>query len=211
MTSNARSVLDTARVIPVVSFDAIDDVLPLADALLAGDLRWVEVTLRTPVGLPAIERLVSARPELVVGAGTVWSPTAYAAACEAGAAFVVSPGTNDALFAHAPRAAVPWLPAGQTVTELGRIHEAGYDLAKFFPAEAMGGIDAVTMFADVLPDLMLCPTGGLNADIAARYLALANVFCVAGSWVAPRALIRARDWGAVTARARVVAKLGSVH
>lgn len=206
MSGHAGVVLEGFRVIPVVSFDALDEVLPVADALLAGGLTILEVTLRTATGLPAIEHLRSARPELTVGAASVWDPEQFTASCAAGAAFVVSPGTTDALFAHAPGAKVPWLPGGATITELGRIRAAGYGLAKLFPAAAIGGLAMAAAIADVLPDIKLCPTGGLDAESADRYLAQPNVACVAGSWVAPRELIRTRDWPAITARARVATR-----
>jgi Entner-Doudoroff aldolase len=206
--TDATEVLGSTRVIPLITIDRSNDVLAVADALLDGGLSTLEVALRTPAGLSAIERLRRERPELTVGAGTVWTPEQFEGAVGHGAQFVVSPGTTDALFAHAQRASVAWLPGGQTVSELARIHQAGYSLAKFFPAEAAGGISSVAAVGDVLPGLELCPTGGIDATRAGRYLALPNVRCVAGSWIAPRAAIEARQWAAIATRARAAASYG---
>ncbi len=205
MTDQIGDILDHAPVIAVVTLAELDDVLPLADALADGGLGVIEVTLRTAAGLSAITELRQKRPNLIVGAGTVWNPSDYALASEHGAQFVVSPGTTDELFAHAANASVPWLPGGQTVTELARIQHAGYGWAKFFPAEASGGVAAAAAIGDVLPALKLCATGGIHAGNAVDYLALPNVACVAGSWVAPARLIAARDWSGIASLARAAA------
>ena len=208
MTDQIGDLLGHVPVIPILTFptnEGLGDVLPLADVLAESGLRVIEVTLRTSAGLSAIERLRQQRPELIVGAGTVWSPSDYSLACEHGAQFVVSPGTTDELFTHAANAPVPWLPGGQTVTELARIHHAGFRWAKFFPAEASGGVAAAGAIGDVLPALQLCATGGIDGDNAADYLALPNIACVAGSWVAPARLIAARDWAGIAALARAAA------
>ena len=205
MTDELGDILDHAPVIAIVTLADLDDVLPLADALADGGLGVIEVTLRTAAGLSAIAELRQKRPNLIVGAGTVWNPSDYVLASEHGAQFVVSPGTTDELFAHAANASVPWLPGGQTVTELARIQQAGYGWAKFFPADASGGVAAVVAIGDVLPALKLCATGGIHAGNAQDYLALPNVACVAGSWVAPARLIAARDWPAITTLARATA------
>jgi 2-dehydro-3-deoxyphosphogluconate aldolase/(4S)-4-hydroxy-2-oxoglutarate aldolase len=211
LTDAIGEILEKAPVVPILTLvgeatRTLDDVLPLADALVEGGLRVIEVTLRTPVGLPAIERLRERRPELVIGAGTIWNASDYALACERGAQFLVSPGTTDALFAHAANSSVPWLPGGQTVTELARIQHAGFGWAKFFPAEAVGGVATAAAIGDVLPALRLCVTGGINQGNAAGYLGLPNVACVAGSWVAPARLITARDWPGIAALARTAAE-----
>jgi len=187
-------ILGLSRLIAVVTIDNAADALPLADALLAGGVRVIEVALRSPASLDALRRIAAERPAAVVGAGTVRKPRDVDAAREAGARFVVSPGFTPALDGAARDARMPWLPGVATASEILVALEAGRDLLKFFPAEAAGGARALSAFATVFPEARFCPTGGVAADNVRNYLELPNVVCVAGSWIAPAAAIKAKQW-----------------
>lgn len=195
-----------APVIPVLTIERAGDAAALARALVAGGLPVLEVTLRTPAALDAI-REMAAIPGAIVGAGTVITPDDVAAAREAGARFAVSPGATDALLAACESADLPLLPGAATASEAMRLLARGYGMLKFFPAEASGGAAALKALGAPLPAITFCPTGGVGPGNAADYLALANVACVGGSWVAPRAAIEAGDWAAIEALARAAAAL----
>ncbi|WP_309624475.1 bifunctional 4-hydroxy-2-oxoglutarate aldolase/2-dehydro-3-deoxy-phosphogluconate aldolase [Methylibium sp.] len=204
---NIDHILDAGPVIPVIVIKHIEDALPLARALVRGGLRVLEVTLRTPAALDAI-RAMRAVEGAIVGAGTVLGQAQYDAAIEAGAQFVVSPGLTDALVAlAAARGEVPLLPGVATASEVMRAREAGYTRLKFFPAESSGGVATLEGFASVFPDVRFCPTGGISSDSATRYLALANVACVGGSWPMPDEAMTQRDWGRIERLASATAAL----
>ena len=204
---NIDPILDAGPVIPVIVIKHIEDALPLARALVRGGLRVLEVTLRTPAALDAI-RAMRAVEGAIVGAGTVLGQAQYDAAIEAGAQFVVSPGLTDALVAlAATRGEVPLLPGVATASEVMRAREAGYTRLKFFPAESSGGVATLEGFASVFPDVRFCPTGGISSDSATRYLALANVACVGGSWPMPDEAMAQRDWGRIERLASATAAL----
>jgi 2-dehydro-3-deoxyphosphogluconate aldolase/(4S)-4-hydroxy-2-oxoglutarate aldolase len=194
---NALTIDAIARdgpVIAVVTIEAAADALPLARALCAGGIRVVEVTLRSDAALTAIERIAADPGEAIVGAGTARSARDIAAACAAGARFVVSPGFTQSLDAAARSAGAAWLPGVATASEIQLAWEARRALLKFFPAEASGGTRALRAFATVFPDVGFCPTGGVTAQNLVAYLEQPNVVCVGGSWVAPRDALSARDW-----------------
>ncbi len=204
---NIDPILDAGPVIPVILIKHIEDALPLARALVRGGLRVLEVTLRTPAALDAI-RAMRAVEGAIVGAGTVLGQAQYDAAIEAGAQFVVSPGLTDALVAlAAARGEVPLLPGVATASEVMRAREVGYTRLKFFPAESSGGVATLEGFASVFPDVRFCPTGGISSDSATRYLALANVACVGGSWPMPDEAMAQRDWGRIERLASATAAL----
>ncbi len=204
---NIDPILDAGPVIPVIVIKHIEDALPLARALVRGGLRVLEVTLRTPAALDAI-RAMRAVEGAIVGAGTVLGQAQYDAAIEAGAQFVVSPGLTDALVAlAAARGEVPLLPGVATASEVMRAREVGYTRLKFFPAESSGGVATLEGFASVFPDVRFCPTGGISSDSATRYLALANVACVGGSWPMPAEAMAQRDWGRIERLASATAAL----
>lgn len=194
-----QDVMHGAPVIPVLVVRDLQVAQPLAEALLEGGLPYLEVTLRSDCALAAIEAMAQL-PGVVVGAGTVRSAADLLASAQAGAAFAVSPGLPPALL-EAPRP-IPLLPGVMTPTEVMRASDAGFRALKLFPARAAGGVDALKAFAGPLPDVEFCPTGGVGEDDMARYLALPNVPCVGGSWLAPDDLIARRDWAAITERAR---------
>ncbi|WP_322865545.1 bifunctional 4-hydroxy-2-oxoglutarate aldolase/2-dehydro-3-deoxy-phosphogluconate aldolase [Aquicoccus sp. G2-2] len=186
-----------APVIPVLTVEDAATAAALARALIAGGLRVLEVTLRSAAALDAIRAMAGVRGG-IVGAGTVLSPDDVQAAKAAGARFAVSPGATDALLAACEAASLPLLPGAATATEAMRLLERGYSTQKFFPAQASGGAAALKALGAPLPQISFCPTGGVSFDNAAAYLALPNVPCVGGSWVAPKAAIKAGDWPEIT-------------
>jgi 2-dehydro-3-deoxyphosphogluconate aldolase/(4S)-4-hydroxy-2-oxoglutarate aldolase len=189
--------LRAQRVVAVVTIERAADALPLADALCAGGVRVIEITLRTDAAFSAIEQIRKARPEAIVGAGTVRDARSMRASRDAGAQFVVSPGFTSALHAAAQGAALPWLPGVATASEILLAQEAGHALLKFFPAEAAGGARALRAFATVFPEVRFCPTGGVTPENVGGYLELPNVVCVGGSWLAPPALMAAHKWAQI--------------
>lgn len=206
--SDLGEILRTVPVIPVLSIAAVEAAVPLAEALVAGGITVLEVTFRTPAGPEALARIVKAVPQAIVGAGTVCRHEQYDAAERAGARFIVSPGATPGLVARARDSAVPWLPAAATTSEIMVLLDAGFEYLKFFPAEAMGGPPVVEAFAGPLPEAKFCPTGGIDAGTAPEYLALPNVVCVGGSWLAPGNTVAAGNWPHITALAREAAGLG---
>lgn len=186
--------LDLAPVIPVVVLHDAAHALPLAETLLAGGIPVIEITLRTPAALDAIRIVAENVPGAVVGAGTVTTPSLVRQAVDAGAQFLVSPGTTDRLLDAMDVAGVPCLPGVASVSEAMRVLERCRSEMKFFPAEASGGRAFLTAIAAVLPTARFCPTGGITAATAPRYLELDNVGCVGGSWLTPPGAIAAQDW-----------------
>lgn len=195
-TAALDAVMTTAPVIPVIVIERVEDALPLARALVQGGLRVLEVTLRTPVALEAI-RAMAGVEGAIVGAGTVLDAQQYEAAAAAGAQFMVSPGLTESLAAHASGHRVPLLPGVATASELMRARELGFTRLKFFPAESAGGVNALKGYASVFRDVRFCPTGGITSNSAPGYLALPNVTCVGGSWLAPPDAVSSGDWGRV--------------
>ncbi len=187
-----------APVVPVLIIDDLADAVPLARALVAGGLRALEVTMRTPVALDAIRAMGEALPEAVVGVGTLRSAAHVRAAVAAGARFGVSPGLSAAMLDAAEDAGLPMLPGVATPTEAMTAAERGLSILKFFPAEANGGASVLKAWDSPLQGLTFCPTGGISARNAPDYLALPNVICVGGSWVAPKDAIDAGDWARIT-------------
>jgi 2-dehydro-3-deoxyphosphogluconate aldolase / (4S)-4-hydroxy-2-oxoglutarate aldolase len=202
-----KSLLDVAPVIPVVVLHDADHAVPVARALAAGGLPVVELTLRTPVALEAVAAVAREVPEVLVGIGTVIEPRQAEAAAEAGAQFLVSPGSTPRLLDAMDATGLPHLPGVATVSEALALLERGQTQMKFFPAEPSGGAAFCKSVASPLPTARFCPTGGITADSAPDYLALPNVGCVGGSWLTPGDLLRAGDWGGVTALARAAAGL----
>jgi 2-dehydro-3-deoxyphosphogluconate aldolase/(4S)-4-hydroxy-2-oxoglutarate aldolase len=194
-------------VIPVLVIDDAATAVPLAQALVAGGLGILEITLRTPAALEVIRAIAGEVEEAVVGAGTVLTPAQYRDAERAGARFVVSPGATDAVLSAARASTVPLLPAAATATEVMRLLEQRYRFLKFFPAEPAGGPAYLKALASPLPAARFCPTGGIDAARAPEYLKLSNVVCVGGSWVAPNTAVAAGDWQQITRLARAAAAL----
>jgi 2-dehydro-3-deoxyphosphogluconate aldolase/(4S)-4-hydroxy-2-oxoglutarate aldolase len=206
--SVSGSVLDLAPVLPVVVLDDAAVAVPLARALVAGGLRAIEVTLRTPAALDALRAIAAEVPEAVVGAGTVVTPDQVSACVAAGARFLVSPGWTEGLLAAMAASGLPFLPGVSTVSEVMALLERGVREMKFFPAEASGGVGFLGSLPTVVPEARFCPTGGIKPSNAAAYLSLPNVGCVGGSWLTPADAVAAGDWDRITALAAEAAALG---
>lgn len=200
-------ILKNASVIPVIELDRLDDASPLAAALVAGGLKVIELTLRTGAALPAVAAMKKAAPALLVGMGSLRSADDIARALGAGADFLVSPGASAALLSAMARSGAPALPGVATASEAMAAAEAGFEALKFFPAEAAGGISWLKAIAGPLPSLQFCPTGGVSAEKAPAYLALSNVACVGGSWIATRAMIASGDWRGISGNAAVASRM----
>jgi 2-dehydro-3-deoxyphosphogluconate aldolase/(4S)-4-hydroxy-2-oxoglutarate aldolase len=207
--SVSGSVLDLAPVLPVVVLDDAAVAVPLARALVAGGLRAIEVTLRTPAALDALRAIAAEVPEAVVGAGTVVTPDQVSACVAAGARFLVSPGWTEGLLAAMAASGLPFLPGVSTVSEVMALLERGVREMKFFPAEASGGTAWLKALAGPLPQARFCPTGGITPASAPEYLALPNVGCVGGSWMVPAEAMAARDWARIEELAREAAGLSA--
>lgn len=196
---------EVMRLSPVIAVVTIQDAghaEPLARALASGGVKAVEITLRTPAGLEAIRRASDAVPEAVVGAGTCLTARDLQAVAEAGAKFAVSPGATPALLDAAQDGPVPLLPGVATASELMAGLERGFDRFKLFPAAAAGGLAMLKGLAGPFPQAKFCPTGGVTLQNAADYLALPNVICVGGSWLAPEDRMAAGDWEGIETLAR---------
>ena len=209
MTQQARlaDFLALAPVVPVVVIDDAIHAISLAEALLAGGIGIIEVTLRTEAALPAIAAMVRAVPRMVVGAGTILTRRQYQQACAAGAQFIVAPGATARLMATARQSKIPFLPGAATPSEVMTLRDAGFLLQKFFPAEPAGGIPMLKALAAPIPDVRFCPTGGISLGNARDYLALGNIACVGGSWLTPSALVRAQNWTRISELAAEAAQL----
>ncbi|MFY0691251.1 MAG: bifunctional 4-hydroxy-2-oxoglutarate aldolase/2-dehydro-3-deoxy-phosphogluconate aldolase [Paracoccaceae bacterium] len=205
-SQKAREICQLAPIVPVLVVDDAAKAAPLAGALVRGGLPALEVTLRTPAALDAIAEMASVAGG-VVGAGTLLTPEDVVAAKRAGAQFGVSPGATDRLLDACADADLPLLPGAATATEAMRLLERGFSMLKFFPAEASGGAPALKAIGAPIPQIDFCPTGGISPANVAQYLALANVVCAGGSWVAPKSLVDADDWNGIEALARDAASL----
>lgn len=194
-------------VIPVIVIQRLEDAVPMAEALLAGGVKVLEVTLRTPVALAAMEAIARALPEAIVGAGTLRTAEDVRAARDAGCQFGVSPGFTESL-AEACRAhGLPLLPGVSTASEVMQANDAGYRFLKLFPAVAVGGVQLLKALAGPFADVSFCPTGGITPDNAAQFLALPNVRVCGGSWLTPADAIEQGDWARITELARACTAL----
>ncbi|WP_299642683.1 bifunctional 4-hydroxy-2-oxoglutarate aldolase/2-dehydro-3-deoxy-phosphogluconate aldolase [uncultured Ruegeria sp.] len=205
-TQRTREICALAPIVPVLVVDDAALARPLAEALVAGGLPALEVTLRTPAALDAIKAM-SEVPGGVVGAGTLVTPDDVRAAKQAGALFGVSPGATDTLIAACEAEDLPLLPGAATASEAMALLEKGYDMLKFFPAEASGGAPALKAIGAPLPQISFCPTGGVSPNNARDYLSLSNVVCAGGSWVASKQMVENGDWAGIETLAREASKL----
>src|SRR5580658_9145115 len=201
------AIMALAPVIPVLTVASVEDGLAQAKALVAGRLYAIEVTLRTPSALAAIQAIAKNMPDAVVGAGTIVSAEQINQAVAAGARFLVSPGAPPALAKAAAQSPVPFLPGCATASEAMALRDLGFRALKLFPAEAAGGVRLLASLAAPLPDLRFCPTGGIDLIKAPEYLKLPNVPCVGGSWMLPKAVLAAGDFAGVEALSRQAAGL----
>lgn len=202
-----QSLLNRVPVVPVVVIDDLEHAVPIARALVAGGLPAIELTLRTPVALDAIERIANEVPDIYLGAGTIVDPGQAKQAAAAGAQFLVSPGSTRTILGAMTDTGLPHLPGVATVSEIMTALEAGYTELKFFPAEAAGGAAYLKSVGSPIPQAQFCPTGGITTANATQYLALPNVGCVGGSWITPADALGARDWNRITEIARTAAGL----
>ncbi len=205
-SAKTKEICALAPVVPVLVVDDVAHAAPLAEALVAGGLPALEVTLRTPAALDVI-RAMSEVEGGVVGAGTLLTPEDVKNAVAAGAKFGVSPGATDTLLKACEDAGLPLLPGAATATEAMALLERGYTAMKFFPAEASGGAPALKAIGAPIPQISFCPTGGVSLKNANDYLSLSNVMCVGGSWVAPGDKVKSGDWDGITALAKEAAAL----
>ncbi|WP_298801594.1 bifunctional 4-hydroxy-2-oxoglutarate aldolase/2-dehydro-3-deoxy-phosphogluconate aldolase [uncultured Lentibacter sp.] len=207
-SARTREICAIAPIVPVLVVHDAGKARALAEALVAGGLPALEVTLRTPAALDAISAMAEVGGGYV-GAGTLITPDDVRAAKAAGATFGVSPGATDALLAACEAEGLPLLPGAATASEAMRLLARGYDMLKFFPAEASGGAPALKAIGAPLPQISFCPTGGISPENAPAYLSLPNVLCAGGSWVAPHDLVAKGDWEGIEALAQKAARLGA--
>ncbi len=205
--ANFCGVLSAARIVPVLTIEDAARAVPLADAIAAGGLSVIEITLRNHAALDAIQAVARGCPGVTVGAGTVRSPEQAEAAIEAGARFLVSPGVTPRLVSAAEHWPVPFLPGVATASEAMALADLGYRALKFFPAESAGGAKALGALAAPLSELVFCPTGGVTPVNVSDYFAQPNVIAVGGSWLAPRAAVERHDWESVSEIVRTATAL----
>jgi 2-dehydro-3-deoxyphosphogluconate aldolase / (4S)-4-hydroxy-2-oxoglutarate aldolase len=206
-SSDLASLLARTPVVPVLVIEDAATAVPLARALVAGGLPLLEITLRTAAALDVIRAIDAEVEDAIVGAGTVLTPRQLDEVAACGARFAVSPGATEILLEAAQGHKVPLLPGAATASEVMRLLERGYTHMKLFPAEPAGGVPLLKALASPLPRARICPTGGIDADRAKAYLALPNVVCVGGSWVAPADAVGRGDWSRITELARGAAAL----
>ncbi|MCL4148593.1 UNVERIFIED_CONTAM: hypothetical protein GTU68_028571 [Idotea baltica] len=201
---DATTLLSSTKLIAVVTIENGDQAVPLAQALLAGGINTIEVTLRTKTALTAMEYITAQVPQILLGAGSVRYTEQFAEIQQAGCAFAVSPGATDRLLDYAN---LPYIPGAATASECLKLLERGYTLQKFFPAESNGGVGALKSIAAPLPEVRFCPTGGVTAALVREYLALDAVSCVGGSWFVPAKLLENGDFSAIEQCARDAVQL----
>jgi 2-dehydro-3-deoxyphosphogluconate aldolase / (4S)-4-hydroxy-2-oxoglutarate aldolase len=207
MTASIKEIMNTSPVVPVMVINKLEHAVPLATALVQGGLKVLEITLRTPVAIAAIKKIKAEVPGAIVGAGTVINLATLNQAIDAGSEFLVSPGVTESLIDAALKTGVPILPGVISPSEVMRLLEKGVTEMKFFPAEAAGGIPMLKSIGGPLPQATFCPTGGISPHNAKDYLALSNVACVGGSWMAPVDLVDAEDWTEIARRATEAANI----
>ena len=203
-----RDLLTGKSVIPVIVIEREEDAVPLAQALVAGGLNILEITLRTPAAVGGIKQIIQHVPDAIVGTGTVCTPEQVTLSEQLGCQFMVSPGATDRLLAAAKASSVPLLPGVSSVSEMMRCMEYGYQDFKFFPAEASGGAAKIKSLSGPFADVKFCPTGGIGLGNVMDYLSLANVMCVGGSWICPANLVKEQRWDEIEQLAREASALG---
>lgn len=211
MLSQAYKFLASASVIPVMVIEREADAIPMAEALVAGGIKVLEITLRTPCALAAIKAISEAVPEAHVGAGTVCNGDDFSAAVDAGARFIVSPGQSDVLFDKSITSNTPLLPGAVTATEVMRAAQAGFKVLKFFPASTSGGAAAIKAFSGPFSGISFVPTGGIGPKNLLEYLQLSNVQAAGGSWMLPKDKVQSGDWHAVTQLSREASELSKIE
>ena len=193
-----EEILSSGPVVPVLIIKELEHAVPLARALVAGGLPVLEITLRTPVAMDAVRAMLAEVPDAIIGVGTITRAEQFAEAEAAGAQFAVSPGLTGGLIAASRDSAMPFLPGVFTPGEALSARDEGFSFLKLFPAEQAGGIGMLKALSSPIPELKFCPTGGVSPSTFRDYLALPNVICVGGSWVAPTDAVAVGDWDRIT-------------
>ena len=208
ISNKIDDIFNNINVVPLLSLDNLDDSIGIARALVNGGLNVLEVALRTNYSLQAIKELKAAVPEAYIGAGTVTTAAQFDNAVNANADFIFTPGITEELLKAAIQSNTPTIPGISTISEAMYANDFGFNQLKLFPAEALGGIDFLKAVYGPFPGLKFCPTGGVNFDNASKYLSLKNVFCVAGSWVTPKELVKLKKWKEIE---RLASEASSLH
>lgn len=201
---SSADVFSQGPVVPVLVIDRVEDAIPIAKALMAGGIKVLEVTLRTAAAIDVIAAIAKGVPDAYIGAGTVTNRDQLKAVTQAGAKFAISPGLTADLLAAGKEGSIPLIPGVSNISDLMKANDAGYDHLKFFPAEAAGGVKALKSIGGPFPNTVFCPTGGIGLANYREYLALPNVRCVGGSWLAPNEAIENQDWQVLTDLAKQV-------
>ncbi|WP_100657088.1 bifunctional 4-hydroxy-2-oxoglutarate aldolase/2-dehydro-3-deoxy-phosphogluconate aldolase [Alteromonas flava] len=197
-TISPSEVFASGPVVPVLVIHDVAHAVPIAQALMAGGIKVLEVTLRTPAALDVIRTIADSVPDAIIGAGTVTNAQQLKEVTEAGAKFAISPGMTADLLAAGSAGSIPLIPGISSISDLMKAKDAGYTHLKFFPAEASGGVKALKSIGGPFPEITFCPTGGIGPDNYLDYLALPNVQCVGGSWLAPDDVVQQENWSAIT-------------
>ena len=200
--TSPEEIFAAGPVVPVLVINDVEKAVPLAKALMEGGIKVLEVTLRTPAAIDVIKRIAQEVPDSLIGAGTVTNAQQLKAVVEAGAKFAISPGMTADLLKAGMDSEIPLIPGISSTSDLMKGKDAGYTHMKFFPAEASGGVKAIKSISGPFPDVTFCPTGGIGPNNYNDYLALNNVKCVGGSWLAPDDAIEAGDWARITQLAK---------
>ena len=200
--TSPEEIFAAGPVVPVLVINDVEKAVPLAKALMEGGIKVLEVTLRTPAAIDVIKRIAEEVPDSLIGAGTVTNAQQLKAVIEAGAKFAISPGMTADLLKAGMDADIPLIPGISSTSDLMKGKDAGYTHMKFFPAEASGGVKAIKSISGPFPDVTFCPTGGIGPNNYNDYLALNNVKCVGGSWLAPDDAIETGDWARITQLAK---------
>lgn len=204
-----RDLLSGSPIIPVITLDRVSDAVPLAEALLAGGLNVLEITLRTKAAIEGMKEIIRRVPGAIVGSGTVCNAEQIALSEDIGCQFMVSPGTTEGLLEAARGCSIPLLPGVSSVSELMRGLDYGYSEFKFFPAEASGGVNMLKSIGGPFADARFCATGGIGLHNVADYLALDNILSVGGSWIAAASLIREKRWAEIEKLAKEAVELAA--
>lgn len=191
------SILKISPIVPVVTIKKVEDAVPIAEALLAGGIGVIEITLRTEAGLKSISEVAKNVSGMTVGAGTISNPEQFKQAAEAGAKFIVSPGLTPKLAQFVPTQKTAFLPGVATISEIMNARDYGFRYLKFFPASIAGGAPAIKQFTSLFSDIQFCPTGGINLENMNDYFSISKVACIGGSWITPEPLIEAKNWAEI--------------
>ncbi len=203
-----KTALSQAPIVPVITVNTLEDAAPMAEALAAGGLSVLEVTLRTEAGLGAIKAMKAAVPDILVGAGTVRTPDDVKAAIDAGSDFLVSPGATPKLVKAMLGSGVPALPGTATASEAMTRAEEGFSVLKLFPAVPVGGLALLKSLGAPLPHISFMPTGGISEATASDFLALPNVCAIGGSWIVSKDDVAAKNWAGIKTKAAAAVALG---